>query len=98
MENWVYLLIGVAVLLVLFWVMSALTGLLFWGGLAAILGAIVVGLVRGWWREREARKRPGRLEQRRAKKARGRLLKDLEHETKHLGRETQERERLRKRS
>jgi O-antigen/teichoic acid export membrane protein len=74
----VVLLLGIVLLLVLFWVLSAAVGFLFWAIVITAIGALVVALVNTWWRERQKRKTPGRLEQRRTEKAADRALNDLE--------------------
>ncbi len=83
-------LLGLAVLLVLLWVLSAAAGLLFWGVVAAVVIGAVVALVRGWLDERAERKAPGRLAQRRAEKDARRLLKDLEREIEKVTKQAQD--------
>ncbi len=89
MKDMIPLLLGIALLMVLLWVLSAAAGLLFWGVLATLIGAAAIGLVRGWLRERSARKAPGRLEQRRAEKEANRLLRDLERQVHRIEKQEQ---------
>jgi predicted membrane channel-forming protein YqfA (hemolysin III family) len=64
MNNWLKILIGIAALLVLMWVLSAVAGLLFWGVVALVIGALFYAFVRTWQKKRQARKPPkGLLEE-----------------------------------
>ena len=81
MNNGVKILIGIAVLLVLMWVMSAVAGLLFWGVIALVIGALVYAVVRKWRKKRQTRKTPkGLLEEENVSDI-DRLIKDMERMT-----------------
>ena len=78
MNVWLRLLIGIVVLFVLVYLLSAVVGLLFWAGVALAIVAGIVGVVGYWTKERQALKPPGRREQRRLDKTAEQALKDLE--------------------
>ena len=81
MNNWVKILIGIAVLLVLMWVLSSVLGLLFWGVIALAIGALVYAFVRKWRKKRQARKAPKGLLEEETVSDIDRLIKDMERIT-----------------
>ena len=81
MGNWIKILIGIAVLIVLMWVMSAVAGLLFWGVIALMIGAIIYAFVRKWQKKRQARKDPKALLTEETENDIDRLIKDMERMT-----------------
>ena len=78
MNNWVKILIGIAVLLVLMWVLSTIAGLLFWGVIALVIGAIIYAFVRRWKKKRRSRKDPKALLAEESEDDIDRLIKDME--------------------
>jgi hypothetical protein len=78
MKTSLKLLLVITVLLVLFWVLSALVGFLFWAIVITVIGALVAALARAGWDERMEKKRPGWKAERRADKNADKALKDLE--------------------
>ena len=81
MNNWVKILIGIAILLVLMWVMSSVLGLLFWGVIALVIGALIYAFVRKWQKKRRARKTPKGLLEEETENDIDRLIKDMERMT-----------------
>ena len=81
MNNWVKILIGIAVLLVLMWVLSSVLGLLFWGVIALVIGALIYAFVRKWQKKRRARKDPKALLAEETENDIDRLIKDMERMT-----------------
>ncbi len=81
MKNWVKILIGIVVLLVLMWVMSSVLGLLFWGVIALVIGALIYAFVRKWQKKRRARKDPKALLAEETEDDIDRLIKDMERMT-----------------
>ena len=81
MKNWVKILIGIVVLLVLMWVMSSVLGLLFWGVIALVIGALIYAFVRKWQKKRRARKDPKALLTEETENDIDRLIKDMERMT-----------------
>ena len=81
MQNWVKILIGLAALLVLMWVMSQVLGLLFWGAIALVIGALVYAFVRKWQKKRRAKKDPRGLLAEETDDDIDRLIKDMERMT-----------------
>ncbi len=81
MNNWVKILIGIAVLLGLMWVMSTVAGLLFWGVIALVIGALVYALVRKWRKKRQSHKTPKGLLEEETVSDIDRLIKDMERMT-----------------
>ena len=81
MNNWVKILIGIAVLLVLMWVMSQIAGLLFWGVIALVIGALVYTFVRKWRKKRRARQTPKGLLEEETENDIDRLIKEMERMT-----------------
>ena len=81
MKNWVKILIGIVVLLVLMWVMSSVLGLLFWGVIALVIGALIYAFVRKWQKKRRARKDPKGLLEEETENDIDRLIKDMERMT-----------------
>ncbi|MFQ5571954.1 MAG: hypothetical protein ACE5G0_19925 [Rhodothermales bacterium] len=80
MKTSVQLLVGLALLLVFFWVLSTVTGLLFWGGVAFVIGAVALALLRGFFNKRRTTGKPARLSQRRAEKNAAQTVKSLKRE------------------
>ncbi len=81
MNNWLKILIGIAVLLVLMWVLSSVIGLLFWGVIALVIGAVIYAFVRKWQKKRRARKDPRGLLAEETENDIDRLIKDMERMT-----------------
>ena len=81
MKNWIKILIGIAVLLVLMWVVSQIAGLLFWGVIALAIGALVYAFVRKWRKKRQARKAPKGLLEEETENDIDRLIKEMERMT-----------------
>ena len=81
MNNWLKILIGIAVLLVLMWVLSSVIGLLFWGVIALLIGAVIYAFVRKWQKKRRARKDPKGLLEEETENDFDRLIKDMERMT-----------------
>ncbi len=81
MNNWLKILIGIAVLLVLMWVLFALADLLFWGVIALVIGAVIYAFVRKWQKKRRARKDPKGLLEEETENDIDRLIKDMERMT-----------------
>jgi membrane protein implicated in regulation of membrane protease activity len=74
-----------AALFVLNYLFSALIGMLFWTGVAALVAACVVGLT-VWTGDRGRQKPPSRREKRRIAKAADRRLEELRRETQKISR------------
>ena len=81
MNNWLKILIGIAVLLVLMWVLSSVIGLLFWGVIALVIGAVIYAFVRKWQKKRRTRKDPKALLEEETVNDIDRLIKDMERMT-----------------
>ena len=81
MNNWLKILIGIAVLLVLMWVLSSVIGLLFWGVIALLIGAVIYAFVRKWLKKRRVRKNPKGLLEEETENDIDRLIKDMERMT-----------------
>ena len=81
MNNWVKILIGIAVLLVLMWVFFLIFDMLFWGVIALVIGALVYAFVRKWRKKRQARKTPKGLLEEETVSDIDRLIKDMERMT-----------------
>lgn len=81
MKNWLKILIGMAVLLVLMWVLSAVAGLLFWGVIALAVGALLYAFVRKWQKKRQGHKTPKGLLEEETETDIDRLIKDMERMT-----------------
>lgn len=77
MSTWLELLIGIVVIVVLLYVVSALAGVLVWGIIAAVVGAIVLACIRGALRGRAVRRGPGKIARRRHARRTDRALRDL---------------------
>ena len=78
MKDWMKILIGIAVLLVLIWVFSTVASLLFWGVIALAIGGLIYLFVRKWQKKRKARKDPKALLAEEADDDIDRLIKDME--------------------
>lgn len=78
MRFWLYLIVGIAALLALGYVVSAVIGLLVWAVIAVVVGSVIVGLLKGGSSNRLALKSPGRREQKKIEQGADRALKELE--------------------
>ena len=78
MKIWVYIVVGVIVLGILSWALSAVVGVVVWLALAAAVGAIVVGLLRVGLGGDDKVRSVDRREERRLDTAADRALKELE--------------------
>jgi len=81
MNNWLKILIGIAVLLVLVLVLSSVLKMLFWGGIALLIGAVIYAFVRKWQKKRRVRKDPKGLLEKETENDIDRLIKDMERMT-----------------
>ena len=81
MKNWIRVLIGIAILLVVLQVFSFFSGLVFWGFLAAAIGAAVWFGVRKVIRKKKARKDPKGMLKSKTESDIERLIKDMERMT-----------------
>lgn len=78
MKTWVYLIVGILVLMALGAVLRFAIGVLFWVGLAVIIGAIAVSVVRGWTESRQLNAAPGARAERKLDREADRALEELE--------------------
>ena len=78
MKKWTKILIGVAMVIVVMWVFSFITGLLFWGLVAAALGAAVFLAVRKLIKKDEKHKDPEGLLNPPAENDIDRVIKEME--------------------
>lgn len=78
MKTLIYLLVGVLVLIALGAILKIAIGLLFWAGLAIVIGGIAVFIFRGWATDRRVNSLPSARQERKLDRETDQALKDLE--------------------
>jgi hypothetical protein len=78
MKLLLYLVIGIAALLALGYVVSAVVGLLFWAAVAVVVGAVIAAVLRGSSGGLPLLKSPNKRTMRKIEKGADRALKELE--------------------
>jgi len=82
MKAIIYLIIGVIVLMALGAMLKWAIGVLFWVGLAVVIGGLTVSVIRGWAQERLLNAPPSARQDRRLEREAERALKDIEKQTR----------------
>ena len=79
-----YLIIGVLVIMALGALLKWAIGLLFWVGLAVVIGGITVSVLRGWAEERRIKAGPSARLERRLDREADHALKEIEKQSREL--------------
>jgi hypothetical protein len=78
MKLWVYILVGVAALMLIGYAVSAVVGVVVWLAIAAAIGALVVGVLRMTMSDAQKAIYADKRQERKLDSAADRALKDLE--------------------
>jgi hypothetical protein len=78
MKIWLEILVGVVLLIALYWILASILGFVIWAAMITLVVALVAALVRAWWGERQAKKGPNLKAERRTEKSAEKALKEME--------------------
>lgn len=78
MKTLIYLMVGVLILMALGAILRIAIGLVFWAGLAIVIGGIVMFMLRGWAADRRFNAHPSARQERKLDRDADRALNDLE--------------------